>query len=174
MAIIFWRARSSSYISVYFSVSLSFSISCILKMLSRRIPLPPPIQAASAIPSYLQRNTAVPSGVPPRPSSPQHAPSSPGTPAIRPGSPFRSRTGTPSVSARPQSPGPVPAASSQIALSNPARPPDLEVDLVVRHIPRESITIQKPFTITCKLSVSASVPSASRHGRLRHRNIQLV
>src|ERR1700729_3343696 len=128
-------------------------------MLSRRIPLPPPVQAASAIPSYLQRNTAVPSGVPPRPGSPQHVPSRPGTPPIQSGPSYRSRAGTPSLSTRPQSPGPVlvstvrhSASTSQVALSTPARPSDLEVDLVVRHIPRDSVAMEKPFTIACKLN----------------------
>jgi trafficking protein particle complex subunit 13 len=174
------RLLTSVCLCCTFLVLVPF-LTCAPQMLSRRIPLPPPVQAASAVPPYLQRNTMVPSGVPPRPGSPQHVPSRPGTPPIRPGSPFRSRNGTPSISTRPQSPGPTAAstshhsaAASHVALNVVVRPPDLEVDLVVSHIPRDLISIEKPFTIACKLNVSAAVPYPQSHGKQRHRIITLV
>lgn len=143
-------------------------------MLSRRISLPPPVAAASAVPPYLQRGSVVSSNIPHRLGSPQnaHTPSRPGTPLIRPGSPFQSRTGTPSVSARPQSPGPATAsmghssaATSQVTLNTVVKSPDLEVDLVVRDIPHDAIFIEKPFTISGTIRVTALAPQGMHQKR---------
>lgn len=143
-------------------------------MLSRRIPLPAPPaqQPASALPSYLKRNPAAPTAIPSRPHSPQSRPGSP-PPGQRPGSPFRNRPPPPG---RPQSPGPLispnPLTTSQIPI--PSLPPiavpssDVEVNLVVREIPRDSITIEKPFAISCVVTISASVP---RHTKSRQQRV---
>jgi hypothetical protein len=124
-------------------------------MLSRKIPLPPAPakQPASALPLYLQRTPTQPSTAPPRPRSPQLVPSRPGTPPTqRPGSPFRGRSiagsslpGTPVNAPVPIAP---PAAGTSIAS-------DIGVDIVILDIPRDSITIEKPFTVSVRLTVSA-------------------
>ncbi|KAI0079000.1 DUF974-domain-containing protein [Panus rudis PR-1116 ss-1] len=142
-------------------------------MLSRRIPLihappqspvpppaPPPKQPVSAVPSYLQRSATI-GGPPSRTQSPQipHRPLSPpvNAPApYRPGSPFnrnRQSTVIPTPPTRSQSP----------ALVSPKPPPlrnpgGIEVDLVVKSIPRTSLAIDKPFTIACTVTVNAPVP----------------
>jgi len=137
-------------------------------MLSRRIPLiqtssshppaPPSKQQASAIPLHLQRSGSLAGGTPPRPRSPQlsQRPGSPpapptGTVPYRPGSPFRNR-----VSGVP--PGIQPSTGP--LSPNPAslRKEDVEVDLIVRNIPRDDIRIEKPFTVAFTLNVSAPVP----------------
>ncbi|EED78834.1 predicted protein [Postia placenta Mad-698-R] len=140
-------------------------------MLSRRIPLIqapqtpnqplalPAKQHASAIPLHLQRTASLTSGPPSRPRSPQltQRPMSPpaaaaGATPFRPGSPFRSRTTTQGL----QSPIPVPTSP------NPAmiRKEDVEVDLVVRTIPRDALHVEQPFTVAFTLNVSAPVPLA--------------
>ncbi|KAG9040176.1 hypothetical protein FRB95_000105 [Tulasnella sp. JGI-2019a] len=110
-------------------------------VLSRWIPLlsvpPPVVPPVPAIPPHLQ-NVA-------RPQSPG---------GNRPGSPaFRIRN----APARPQSPvtpvTPVPPNPQHISR------PDVEVDLVVLNIPRDSIIAEKPFTIDFRLSLSATLPS---------------
>jgi trafficking protein particle complex subunit 13 len=122
-------------------------------MLSRKIALPPAPtkQTASALPLYLQRTPALPSTAPSRPRSPQLVQSRPGTPpSQRPNSPFRGRsiagsslTGTP-VSVPIVSPAPGTSVAS-----------DIGVDIVILDIPRDSITIEKLFTVSVRLTVSA-------------------
>ncbi|KAG8891072.1 hypothetical protein FRB98_000081 [Tulasnella sp. 332] len=108
-------------------------------VLSRRIPLlpvppvaPPPVPA---IPPHLQHVA--------RPQSPG---------GNRPASPaFRVRNA-------PQSPGPLAAAPAPTNPQHIARP-DVEVDLVISNIPRESIVAEKPFTVDFKLALSALLPT---------------
>ncbi|EMD38658.1 hypothetical protein CERSUDRAFT_123212 [Gelatoporia subvermispora B] len=160
-------------------------------MLSRRIPLiqaPPPTQAQaqpppvpskqppSAIPSHLQRSATVTAAVSSRPQSPQlgQRPMSPpvhsnSPPPYRPDSPFRARQATAgSVATQPQSPVPT--------SPNPAarRADDPEVDLVVRHIPKESLRVESPFKVTFTLTVSAAVPNARGNEARRQRVLSLV
>ncbi|PFH47167.1 hypothetical protein AMATHDRAFT_152793 [Amanita thiersii Skay4041] len=119
-------------------------------MLSRRIPLTtaPPPQQASALPSYLKR-TIIGNHPSSRPQSPQLS-SRPGTPpGPRPTSPPLSKPRhLPTNLIRSQSPVPVPPA--------PASVPSLDLDttLIVRHIPRKEIRIEKPFTISLALVIS--------------------
>jgi trafficking protein particle complex subunit 13 len=148
-------------------------------MLSRRIPLLPLMQQpASALPSYLKR-TPTPSTVSPRPHSPQSTNIRPGTPpsSHRPGSPFRSRT--PIGSTRSHSPA-IPAPIPRTATTQPLVPAlieasDVQVDLVVRNVPRETITIEKPFTISFTLIISAFAPSPRPGaGSKQHRILSLA
>lgn len=106
-----------------------------------------------------------------RPSSP---PVNPGSPVpYRPGSPFRGRTATsiplPSVV---QS-GNVPLASTPSAQSKQPKP-DIAVDLVVQNIPRELVTVEKPFTIAFTVTASASVPFARPNETCKQRVLTLV
>ncbi|KAF7983071.1 hypothetical protein HWV62_23979 [Athelia sp. TMB] len=131
-------------------------------MLSRRIPLPPPVQAASAVPPYLQRTN--PPGGPPRPGSPQHAhtPSRPSTPPIRPGSPYRARASA-SISSRPQSPGAGQVQTQPLAAPViPIPTSDLEADLMVRDIPRDEIELEKPFHVVCTVRLAGNAPPRRR------------
>ncbi|KAH9901130.1 DUF974-domain-containing protein [Cubamyces lactineus] len=158
--------------------------------LSRRIPLiqapaqnptPPSQQIAgmkqppSAIPPHLQRSNTL-GGTPSRPQSPslQQRPTSPpvnpGPAPYRPGSPFRNRPASVGPPARPQSPGPT------TTFVTPAqRPPDeVAVDLVVTSIPRDTIAVDKPFSIGFKLTVQAPAPVARPNELRRQRIISLV
>ncbi|CCM03825.1 uncharacterized protein FIBRA_05974 [Fibroporia radiculosa] len=139
-------------------------------MLSRRIPLiqaPPQLhppasaskQLASAIPLHLQRASSV-AATPPRPRSPQlpQRPLSPpanatGPAPYRPGSPFRNRTSMPPLNLQPLS---VPSSP------NPAirRQDDVDVDLVIRNIPRADIKVESSFVVDFTLNVLALVPIA--------------
>ncbi|KAE9407057.1 DUF974-domain-containing protein [Gymnopus androsaceus JB14] len=122
-------------------------------MLTRRIPLPPqPSQAqpASALPPYLKRS-----------STPAAAP----LPQSRPGSP----------TARPSSPSPYRARTSsmvtglaQIAPS-PQPPPSTNIDahLLLRDLPRETISVGKGFKIALTLVVSSLLPSDKQGQRLQ-------
>jgi trafficking protein particle complex subunit 13 len=132
-------------------------------MLSRRIPIPAPLQRpASALPPHLKR-TPTPSS-PSRPHSPQSTQNRPGTPPSihRPGSPLRTRSQAGVV--RPQSPAmpaPIPRAiSNQIMAPILIAPSDVRVDLTVRDVPRDSIAIEKSFVISFTLVVSAFAPSS--------------
>ncbi|KAK7693181.1 hypothetical protein QCA50_002747 [Cerrena zonata] len=152
-------------------------------MLSRRIPLvqpmavpaPPPKQAASALPLHLQRSASVASA-PSRMQSPHLAqrpmspPAAPGSPQpYRPGSPFRNRQSTIGVPPRVGSPAPV---SPQPPTPTPQKPvPDIEIDLVVRSIPRDDLSIEKPFRVAFTLNVSALVPLAPTGQSRRRRNL---
>lgn len=100
---------------------------------------------------------------PPRPHSPQlsltQSQSRPGTPPARPGSPFRNvnRSSAP-VPVRPQSP----ALATGYSIPPPLPPSEIEVTLVIRDIPRASITVEKPFTIPFDLTISAPPSTPSR------------
>ncbi|KAG8907345.1 hypothetical protein FRB99_004592 [Tulasnella sp. 403] len=108
-------------------------------VLSRRIPLLPVSPPAPAIPPHLQQSA--------RPQSPG--------PNNRPGSPaFRVRN-QPQV--RSQSPGPNTAPPNSQHITRP----DVEVDLVVRHIPRDAIFIDHPFKVDFTLTLSALLPSTA-------------
>ncbi|KAH9857834.1 DUF974-domain-containing protein [Lenzites betulinus] len=158
--------------------------------LSRRIPLiqavsqpqtPPPGQLSaikqppSAIPLHLQRSNTI-GGTPPRPQTPQlqqrpgSPPVNPGPAPYRPGSPFRNRPMSAGPPARSQSPAPM------TTTAQPAQRPfeDVEVDLVVTSIPRESIAVDKPFTIGFKLTALAPVPVARPDDNTRQRILSLV
>ena len=116
-------------------------------MLSRRIPLASAAHPASALPPYLKRSIA--SSSPSRPHSPSLSQSRPGTPP-RPGSPVVSRASTSSI-IRPQSP--------QQTTIPPSLPlPELEVQLLVRSIPREGIQLEKPFSISFSAIISSGIP----------------
>ncbi|TFK55011.1 DUF974-domain-containing protein [Heliocybe sulcata] len=129
--------------------------------LSRRVPLVQPQQApASALPPHLQRAATVGS---PRPQSPQLPPERTGTPPVpyRPASPFRGRTAGGPASPRPQSPGP----GGNLNIVNLSQapvpsqlPPDVEVDFIVRSVPRDAIRLEVPFKIPCTVTVSCSIP----------------
>lgn len=114
-------------------------------ILSRRIPsaLVQPQPPVSALPPYLKRNPG--GSVPSRPQSPNSplVQSRPGTPPLlyRPGSPAQNRPAAALI--RPQSPHQTPPL------------PELDVHLVVRHISRNTITLEKPFTISWALVVSS-------------------
>ncbi len=124
-----------SFIISFGGLGLTFA-----QVLSRRIPLiasPPP---APAIPPHLHQS--------PRPGSP-------GPNAHRPQSPaFRVRNQAP---IRPQSPvsSPAPVIPQHIPR------PDIEVDLIVTNVQRETIVVEEPFTVDLKLTVSALCPSTS-------------
>ncbi|KAJ8078463.1 hypothetical protein PM082_012745 [Marasmius tenuissimus] len=136
-------------------------------MLSRRIPLPPqtPQAPASALPSYLKRGTA-PGSSPARPRSPQLSQSRPSSPTPlannqRPASPLPMRSRTQSIDpARTQSPPP----------SLPPLQPrsnNIEVNLVGRSIPRESIFAGEEFVISFTLTLSSILPPERRGQYLR-------
>ncbi|KAH7927743.1 DUF974-domain-containing protein [Leucogyrophana mollusca] len=154
-------------------------------MLSRRIPAPPqpPVplvqQApASALPPYLQRNVPATPPSPSRPHSPQLPPSRPSSPPptpFRPGSPFRNRA--PPGPSRPQSPGPgsttnISVAPHQQPAAKVIRLPELEVDLLVQHISRDAIHVEKPFDVTFRLSIAGTIPRF--HGRWKQRLVSVA
>ncbi|KAG6879040.1 hypothetical protein C0992_005665 [Termitomyces sp. T32_za158] len=110
-------------------------------MLSRRIPIPPAMQIpVSALPPHLKRTVA--HGPSSRPQSPQ--PNRSSTPPPRPGSPnFRPNSRNQS---RPQSP-----------LQPLVVPPsELEVDLLIRDTPWDTLKVDKPFTIPLTLVLSTT------------------
>ncbi|KAG6833497.1 hypothetical protein H0H87_006069 [Tephrocybe sp. NHM501043] len=114
-------------------------------MLSRRIPIPAPIQTpASALPPYLKRTMS------------NNPPSRPQSPHSRPGTPPPPRPGSPSL-VRPPSIAPSHPQSPFQPLAAP--PPELEVGLLIRDFPRDKVRVDKPFTIplTLVLSTSSSV-----------------
>ncbi|KAJ7184179.1 hypothetical protein C8R46DRAFT_452363 [Mycena filopes] len=115
-------------------------------MLSRRIPLIAQ-QPVSALPPYLKRNAVSTGGPAMRPGSPKLPQSRPGSPTPRPGSPFRNRPPS-SVVGRPQTPPPQP-------LSLPVT--DVDVSLMVRHVPRDSIKLEEAFKVSFTLVVAADV-----------------
>ncbi|KAJ7582536.1 DUF974-domain-containing protein [Mycena floridula] len=123
-------------------------------MLSRRVPLPPPVQTpASALPPYLKKVGAGPGALPLRPRSPQLVQSQPGS---RPGSPFQNRPL--SSAGRPQSPvqSPTPTAGP------PFFSQDLEVNLVVRDVPGEPVKLERPFKISFTLAASSPIQTDPR------------
>ncbi|KAG1730591.1 DUF974-domain-containing protein [Suillus lakei] len=154
-------------------------------MLSRRFPGPPapnpttapapPLQhPVSALPPYLQRTVPSAPSSPARPRSPQLPPSRPSSPTpapYRPGSPFRTRPM--SGPSRPQSPaaGSIPTMSiapnqQQQASLVPALISGVEVDIIINHIPRESIAVERPFKIAFTATISAALPKAKGKQRV--------
>lgn len=100
-------------------------------MLSRRIPLAAPQQTAPALPAYLKRTIT---GHPSRPQSPLLAHSRPSSPSPQ----------------RPTSPPPaaLPRPTPQMLASG------IELALLVRHVPRNNIVLEKPFTVKLALAIS--------------------
>ncbi|KAG1842662.1 DUF974-domain-containing protein [Suillus subalutaceus] len=157
-------------------------------MLSRRFPGPspapnstptpaPPLQhPVSALPPYLQRTVPSAPSSPARPRSPQLPPSRPSSPTpapYRPGSPFRTRPM--SGPSHPQSPAAgsistmnmfVAPNQQQSAPPVPALVLDVEVDVIINHIARESITVERPFKIAFTATVSAALPKAKGKQRV--------
>jgi hypothetical protein len=137
-------------------------------MLSRRIPVPqpPPQQPASALPLYLQRTSTTPVGTPPRPRSPQLVQSRPGTPSALPQTPGSPRNRHSGVPVRPQSPtvGTGSNTTIPLLLATPDATSDVEVDVIVRDIPRDLIVVENPFTISFQLTVSIPVLTLSQSG----------
>lgn len=121
-------------------------------MLSRRIPVPPPQPPpapASAVPAHLKK--------------PLHGPVAP-RPYPLPSGPLpHSRPGTPGLGQRAASP--IMARSSFSSEKNtvPYAPPELEVQLFVRHIPRDDIVIEKPFSIAFSVKLSSTVYPGQDH-----------
>jgi len=111
-------------------------------MLSRRIPLPP-AQPASAIPPHVKK--AGPGQTRPYPISSQPQ-SRPGTPALgqRPNSPSIGRT----------------SISSEAPLAEPS---EFEIQLLVRHVPRKDIIVEKPFSIAFSVVVLPVSPLGREH-----------
>lgn len=99
-------------------------------------------------------------------------PVAPGSPVpYRPGSPFRSgnRQSTMGVPPRVGSPAPV---SPQPTTPTPQKPvADIEVDLVVRLMPHDALSVEKPFRVTFTLNVSALVPLAPAGQSRRKRSL---
>lgn len=125
-------------------------------MLSRRIPIPPTMQIpVSALPPYLKRGAV--HGPLSRPQSPQ--PNRSSTPPPRPGSPnFRPNNANQS---RPQSPLHPPVAS----------PPELEVGLLIRDTPWDTLKVDKPFTLPLTLVISTTRQPGNEKSR---RIVQVV
>ena len=114
-------------------------------MLSRRIPLLPAPQPASALPPYLKRST------PSRPHSPQlSSQSRPGTPpAQRPGSPMSGRSVSTTVMIQ-QSP-----------LQTPITPliaPELGAQLFICQSPGKDVPLERPFSISFGVALSTIPP----------------
>lgn len=130
-------------------------------MLSRRIPLAPAPQPASALPPHLKRT--VPVSSPSRPHSPSISQSSrPATPPPipRPGSPALNRASMSSI-VQPQSP-------HQQSVAPISLLPDLEAQLLVRHIPRDNIVVEKGFSIAFAVILTSNIiPGAKEHMRRR-------
>ncbi|TCD65368.1 hypothetical protein EIP91_002766 [Steccherinum ochraceum] len=143
-------------------------------------PAIPQVRHPSAVPPYLQRSNTI-GGVPQRAQSPQQRAMSPplsagATPApYRPGSPFRNRS-TPtgqqaSIASRIQSPSPVPLTPN----SSTRRPgEDVEVDLIVRSVPRDDVRVDRPFKMGFTVTVSAPIPPPSSDQRRKQRHLTLV
>jgi hypothetical protein len=117
-------------------------------MLSRRIPLLPAPQPASALPLYLKRSFA--NSTPSRPHSPQLlSQSRPGTPpGQRPGSPMSGRP-MQAIAKMPQSP-------SQTLITPIV--PELEAQLFIRQSPGRSVLVERPFSISFGVVLSTTIP----------------
>ncbi|KAG6874331.1 hypothetical protein C0995_001556 [Termitomyces sp. Mi166 len=129
-------------------------------MLSRRIPIPPPMQTPpSALPPHLKRATTT--GPPSRPQSPQLNQSRPSTPPpLQPGSPSQLRV-TPMDQPRPQLP------FQPLVVP----PPELKVGLFVRDTPRDTLRVDKPFTIPLTLVLSTARQPGNEKSR---RIVQII
>ncbi|KAI0797742.1 hypothetical protein C8Q75DRAFT_844974 [Abortiporus biennis] len=158
-------------------------------MLSRRIPLvqplqPPPSQAPipppkqpSALPLHLQRSSTI-GHVPSRSQSPQpnQRPMSPPVTATpipyRPASPFnRNRTNSLGpISPLPQSPLPPPTPTTFSRRLGES----IEVDLIVKNIPRDTLAVEKPFKVSLQATISAPVPIVPVGQPQKHRVLSLV
>lgn len=134
-------------------------------MLSRRIPLAAvPPQQVSALPSYLKRTMA--GSILSRPQSPQLTRSRPSTPTgQRTGSPpplLRNIPISSTLMGR-QSPIPTPSQMSTI---------EHETNLIVRHLPRNEIVIEKPFVAKLALVISYSREQGQRAIRIAIQHLQ--
>lgn len=139
-------------------------------------PAPPPQHPVSALPPYLQRTVPSAPSSPARPRSPQLPPSRPSSPTpapYRPGSPFRTRLMSGPL--QPQSPAAGSIANinalvtpnqQQPAPPVPAIVLGVEVDVIINHIARESITLERPFRIAFTATVSAALPKAKGKQRV--------
>lgn len=129
-------------------------------MLSRRIPLAPVTQPVSAVPSHLKR--AITTSVSSRPRSPSGTQSRSETPpGHRPNSPSMNR---PSITSnQPQSPQQISVPTLSL--------PDPEAYLLVRHIPREDIIVEKGFTMALSVVLSSCLPA---YGHLKKRKLKLA
>lgn len=157
-------------------------------MLSRRFPGPspapnstpapaPPLQhPVSALPPYLQRTVPSAPSSPARPRSPQLPPSRPSSPTpapYRPGSPFRTRPMSGPSHAQSPAAGSVSNINMFVAPNQqqpappvPALVLDVEADVIINHIARESITVERPFNIAFTATVSAALPKAKGKQRV--------
>lgn len=115
-------------------------------MLSRRIPMLPTPQPASAFPPHLKRAFA--SSTPSRPHSPQLlSQSRPGTPSgQRPGSPMSGRPTPTSAMIPPQSPSIIPSIA-----------PELEAQLFIRQSLGKSVLVERPFSISFGIVLSTTI-----------------
>lgn len=135
-------------------------------ILSRRIPLTtvPPQQQASALPSHLKRSMA--GSILSRPQSPQSMRSRPSTP-----------TGQ-RASSPPPVPRTIPFSSTLMGRQSPNPTPsqipttELETTLIVRHVPRDEIVIEKPFTVKLALVISHSREQGQRAIKIAIQHLQ--
>jgi hypothetical protein len=136
-------------------------------MLSRRIPLAAvPPQQASALPSYLKRTMA--GSILSRPQSPQSMRSRPSTPTgQRAGSPPPALRNIPisSTLMGRQSPAPIPPPPQISTIEH-------ETNLIVRHLPRNEIVIEKPFVAKLALVISYSREQGQRAIRIAIQHLQ--
>ena len=136
-------------------------------ILSRRIPLTtvPPQQQASALPSHLKRSMA--GSILSRPQSPQSTRSRPSTPTgQRASSPPPVPRTIPFSSTLMGRQSPNPTAPSQISTT------ELEASLIVRHVPRNEIVIEKPFTVKLALVISHSREQGQRAIKIAIQHLQ--
>lgn len=127
-------------------------------MLSRRIPLLAPApQPVLMPPSYVKR--AISAGLPSRPQSPQLSQSRPGTPSKRSGSPSQSHSPLTGVIAT----TPQPSTSPYVS--------DIEVNLLKRESTPTSVQLEKPFSITFSLILSAQMQPGKK---AQYRTVRLA
>ena len=136
-------------------------------ILTRRIPLTavPPQQQASALPSHLKRSMA--GSILSRPQSPQSTRSRPSTP-----------TGQRASSPPPPVPRTIPFSSTLMGRQSPNPTPsqisttELEAALIVRHVPRNEIVIEQPFTVKLALVISHSREQGQRAIKIAIQHLQ--
>lgn len=125
--------------------------------LSRRIPIVPVQRPASALPPHLKRSVA--GAMPSRPGSPPVGlPNRTGTPPpiLRPGSPAMNRASISSIM-QPQPSATLP----QVPL------PDLEAQLLVRHIPQNDIMVEKQFLVAFTVTITSNILSTGQYDTRR-------